>query len=106
MDTPLPRRPNPRPPSRLRRTRLGVAVLLLAAASVAGGATQRFAMHATLQPKPVTPSGGGFELQARLTPAAHTLQGGGYSVDAIAAPAASCGDDRIFKNGFEGPLMR
>jgi|GEM_PF-2437174 len=106
MDAPFQRRPD-RPPSRLRRARLGAAVLLLAAAGFAGSETPRFGLHATLQLKPVVPSGGGFELHARLTPATHALQGGGYSVDAIAAPAASCGgNDTIFKNGFESPLMR
>lgn len=102
MDAPLLRRSDPRPPSRLRRMRLGAAVLLLAAAGFAAGETPRFGLHATLQPKPAVPSGGGFELHAKLTPATHELQGGGYSVDAIAAPAASCGgNDTIFVNGFE-----
>ena len=95
-----------RPPSRLRRARLGVALLLLAAADFAGGETPRFGLHATAQPKPAVPSGGGFELHAKLTPAMHALQGSGYSIDAVAAPAASCGDDRIFKDGFERQPLR
>ena len=102
MDACFARRSEPRPSPRLRRTPLVVVALLLYAAGVAAAQAPRFGVHASLQPKAATPSGGGFELRARLTPATHPLQGGGYSVDAIAATAASCGvDDKIFANGFE-----
>lgn len=105
MDAPLMRRSDPRPPSRRLRARVGVAVLLLAAAGFVGAESPHFGLRAVVQPKPAAPSGGGFELHAKLTPASHALQGSGYSVDAVAAPAASCdGDDTIFANGFEAAM--
>lgn len=105
MDAPLLHRSDPRPPARRRRARLGVAVLLLCAAGFAGAEAPHFSVRAVMQPKPVAPAGGGFELHAKLTPASHALQGGGYSVDAVAAPAASCnGDDTIFANGFDAAM--
>ena len=104
MDATNPWRPRLRPPSPNRSARPGaLALLLLCAGGIATAAPAPFELHASMQSKPATPSGGGYEVRSTLTPSRPTLQGGRFSIDAVAAPADACsgGGDTIFINGFD-----